>query len=133
MVSSIHVKWHDLDQKVITAKMDNGWTWEEMYLAVGRIEALLDSVDYPVCTIFDLTDTEQIPPHALRNLKKLNKSAHPNQGKVAVIGSNLLAESLINIFIRVYDKLAKGADAKLFKTITDAYDFFEIDSLHDNV
>ena len=112
---------------MILVKMENGWTWGDMYLGATEIEALLDSVTQDVCTIMDFSESPLVPPHALTHLKNINRQSRANQIKLAIVGLNIVGKSVINIFIRLYGSLAQGTDIKLVSTTEDAYKFFNIE------
>ena len=127
MESKIIVQWHNSEQTILLLKMKSGWTWGDLYHAAAEGEALLDTVTHPVCTIADFSEANQIPPHALTHLKNMNRAARSNQTKLAIVGLNMVGESIINIFIRLYGALVQGADIKLVATIEDAYAFFNME------
>lgn len=131
---SITVSWHDPQRQVILVKLDAGWDWQDMRQSILDTEDLLDSVNYPVFTLYECSEARHIPPHALANIRTLNRSAHENQSKVAVVGLGLAGQSILNIFIKVYGSLYQGSNTRLVQTINDAYQFFgiEIPPTHDS-
>lgn len=128
MDSKISVGWHNPEQTIILIKMELGWTWGDMYHAATETYALVDTVKHSLFIIADLSEANRIPPHALTHLRNINREAHPNLSKLAIVGLNVVGESLANIFIRLYGALGTGADVKLVSTVEDAYQFFNVEA-----
>lgn len=127
MTSKIIVEWDNVEKTILMVSICEDWSWADMYQAIDDINRLLDTVAYPVYTIMDFTHATHIPDNALLNLKKLNRSHHPNQDKTAVIGLGFYGQNLINMFIQLHGKLAKGNDVKLVDDLQAAYEFFDIE------
>lgn len=124
---SITVSWHDPQRQVILVKLDAVWDWQDMRQSIADTEVLLDSVNYPVFTLYECSEAKHIPPHALSNIRSMNRTAHQNQSKVAVVGLSLTGQSILNIFIKIYGSLYQGNNTRLVQTISDAYQFFGIE------
>jgi hypothetical protein len=128
MDSKITVEWGNPEKTILLIKMHLGWTWGDMYQAAKEGEELVAIVGHPVCTIADFSEANQIPPRALTHIKNMNRPAHKNQTKLAIVGLNLVGKSMINIFIQLYGAFVSGAEIKLVSTIEEAYEFFQIES-----
>jgi hypothetical protein len=128
MDSKITVQWHNPEQTILLIKMKFGWTWGDMYHAATEGEELVSSVTHSVCTIADFSEANQIPLHALTHLNNINRTARPNQTKLAIVGLSVVGKSMINIFIRLYGTFVQGADIKLVSTLEDAYKFFNVEA-----
>lgn len=127
MTSKIIVEWDNADKTVLMVSVSDDWSWADMYRAIDEINLALDTVSYPVYTIMDFTLATHIPDNALLHLSRLNRSHHPNQDKTAVVGLGIYGQNLINMFIQLHGKLAKGNDVKLVNDLQAAYEFFDIE------
>jgi hypothetical protein len=103
-----------------------------MEAAIQEITTLLDAVEHKVDTIFDATDAGPMPPNAFAYLRKMNRSTHPNQDNVAVVGLTPLARTLLNTFGKLYG-LAKGSDTRFMSTLDETRAFLaEKQASHDS-
>ncbi len=120
----IKVTWDNEQKTILHVHVHGAWTWANMETAIQEVTSLLDTVEHKVDTIFDATGAGPIPPNAFAYLRKMNRSSHPNQDKVAVVGLTPLARTLMNTFSKVYG-LAKGSDTRFMATLGEARAYLE--------
>jgi len=101
---AIEVDWYDEDHDTILIEVKGVWTWEEMATALTRCNEMFDSVSYLVYTIFDFTNASRLPQGVLTNLRRLNRSVHPNSGAVMLVGLSAGYRLIMDVFARLYGK-----------------------------
>src|SRR5262245_62009158 len=101
---AIEVYWHDDSHDTIVIDVKGVWTWEEMGTALDKCNTLFDSVDYLVYTMFDFTTAASLPQGVLTNIRRLNRTVHPNSGAVMLVGLNAAYRMIVDVFGRLYGK-----------------------------
>lgn len=101
----IIVKWYDTEKQNICYEVVGRWTWEDLFVAIDEAVQLLDTVDYPVNLILDMTQTSHVPTLAVREMGKVANAptmSHPNTKKLLVVGANSYIEIMLNVFKKVF-------------------------------
>lgn len=99
---SVTTEWHDDHKTVILYTVSDPWTWDEMYKGIDDCYAMMETVQHSVDTIFDIRESNGLPPSALANIRTLNRRRHENSRHVVVIGLRAFHRSILNTFARLY-------------------------------
>lgn len=121
---TVTVIWDDDDKTIQRFIYDGMWTWDELYGALSKGHQMLDTVDYPVDSIVDMSGTNFIPSGAMLHLKRVFSigSAHPNYSGITVF---LEAEGFIravHMMVRdVYPESAQNIDFIFASSLEEAH------------
>src|SRR5258708_3010123 len=114
----VQVSWDDDAQTIIRWDYAGKWAWTEVSSAFERVNQMMHSVQHPVSIIHDLTQSAGLPGGALRNGERFTTGLAENWEISVVVGSGTFAESMLNIFRKVYAKL--GDRYKTAPTLDEA-------------
>jgi hypothetical protein len=116
----ITVEWDNPEKTVIRMSMIGTWTWDEAYTRASEGYALLESVDYEVGIIIDMTQSHHVPDRAISNAQAMIRRRHPRTGLTVFVRANTLFTTMWNIFSRIYTALAKKQNSVFADTLEDA-------------
>jgi hypothetical protein len=116
----ITVEWDNPEKTVVRMTMIGKWTWDEAYAGAAEGYALLESVDYEVGVILDMTQTHHTPDRAITNAQAMIKRRHPRTGLTVFVRANTLFTTMWNIFSRLYTVLAHKQNSVFAQTLDEA-------------
>lgn len=101
----ITVDWYEEEKRNICYRLIARWSWEDLFTAIDEAVVLLDSVDYPVNLVLDMTNTTHVPTLAVNSLAKVASAptmTHPNTKQILMFGANKYIELMMNIFKKFF-------------------------------
>ena len=119
---SIQVEWLDNKQRIIVLTMIGRWQWDEMFDAIETCHRMMDTVDYPVRTLFDFTRNMTWPLNPLANMNRANQLRHPRSSTVAIVGLSRFFQSIVDLFQR-FGKFSNPNGVRFFATLPEAIEF----------
>jgi hypothetical protein len=105
---TVQTDWDDEDHTVIRTQFIGAWTWEEAHAATDTLIQMIDSVDYTIGVITDLSDSSRIPPFVFHEVRTLLAKRHPRVGASVVVSSNFMIGSLWKTIAQTYGRLVNG-------------------------
>jgi hypothetical protein len=119
---SIQVQWLDDTQRIIVLTMVGRWQWDEMFDAIEACHQMMDTVDYPVRTLFDFTRNVTWPLNPLANMRRANKLQHPRSSTVAIVGISRFFQAIVDLFQR-FGNFSNPNGVHFFATMPEAVDY----------
>jgi hypothetical protein len=116
----ITVEWDNPEKTVVRMAMMGVWSWDEAYEKADEGYAMLQSVDYEVGIIIDMTQSHHIPDHAISNAQAMIKRRHPRTGLTVFVRVSTFFTAMWNIFSRVYTALAHKQNSVFATTLEEA-------------
>jgi len=81
---TINITWVNSDQTVIKLEFPPVWTWNDLYDAKHRVEAMLDQADHDCAVLYILPSNAKIPENLLSNALRLLREGHA-RAKLSVV------------------------------------------------
>jgi hypothetical protein len=119
----IQVMWDDERKWAVRYVFAPKWSWEDLKNAFRDVHMLMDTVDYPVHSILDMTQTNALPEHAITQIGKIGLSdmAHKNQSRLMVlVGMSAFVRAIISAAGKVFKPLNEHNDLRFVKTLEEA-------------
>ena len=93
----IDVNWNDSANNIVVWKFTAPWTFPEFYAAQKEVDAMIDTVEGYVDSIF-LTSLEQkIPLYGLTHLRKIIAQQHKRHRYTVIVGARTFLSSLLKL------------------------------------
>lgn len=105
---TVHTDWDNEAHTILRTQFIGAWTWEEAHAATDVLLQLIDSVDYTVAVITDLSGSSRIPPFAFREIRALLGKRHPRAGTSVTVGANFMMASLWKTIAQTYGWLVNN-------------------------
>ena len=123
---SIDVSWGNEDKTYVYLRVVGEWKWPEYHLSVVQANAHIESVDYPVCIVTHLidTDAQRLPKQAFSQWQKSMKNTPANLRMVIIVPG----KPIIRIFLDTAYKIFSPFITFKFRmaaTLEDAQDIVE--------
>jgi hypothetical protein len=118
---SIDIRWDNKEKTIIRHTYSGEFTWDEFAAMNRETEAMLDSVDHEVDILANLEDLV-MPKDALANFPKVARApyfTHSRVGLVVFSGASHFAQTLIDLFGKVYGTAARVVTVP---TLEEAYE-----------
>src|SRR5689334_21301759 len=103
----IETQWENDEKQVIVSVYTGLWGLDEFYQAVETCNRLMDSVDYPVNLILDMSKSTTLPNGFMGAIRSMSQKPHPQMGVMAIVG----ASKLVQIFTDLVAKIYRGRTA----------------------
>jgi hypothetical protein len=126
MAMGIQVAWLDDKQRIIVYTFANKWKWDELFAAIETCHRMMDTVDYPVRTIFDVSRMVGWVENPIANMKRANEFYHPRSSTVALVGVSRILRSIVTLFQR-FTRFSNPNGVHFFNTLPEAVDFLNIE------
>ena len=84
----ITVEWNDQSQARIDCRFSDPWSIEQFIESRKSCHRMLKSADRAIPVLLDLRATHAVPAGALRHFSAMQRTAHPRQGQLIVLGLN---------------------------------------------
>ncbi len=121
---AIETKWENDDKQVIVVTYTGRWELDEFYQTFEMCNQLMDSVDYPVNVIFDMSKSLALPNGFMGAIRSLSKKPHHNLGVMAIVGANKLVQIFTDIVAKIY-KGTMNRTTYMVQTYEEAHDVFQ--------
>jgi hypothetical protein len=124
----VTVIWDDEKQTTQRYIYEGLWTWDEAHEALVEGQQQLDSVDYPVDSIVDMSDTKFIPSGAMVHLKRIFAlgGAHPNfSGLTVFYKAEGYVKAMHQMVAEVYPDAAKNIEFLFASSLEEARDILK--------
>lgn len=118
----ITVEWDNPEKTIIRQTYTGSWTWDDLEKASDQVNALQDTVDHRVHLLADLRNGKTLPENPIKQAANVHRN-HPNNGKVVIVGGNLVVRGLFRMIAKVYPVL--GATLNFVDTFEEAYAIFK--------
>ncbi len=102
----IEIKWSQQASNTVVWTFTAPWTFEEFYDTKLRVDAMIDSVEGIVDSIFLTTPEQKLPPRAVTHLRNIVAQQHKRHRYIVVVGAKTFLSTLINVIT----KLVPNAD-----------------------
>jgi hypothetical protein len=132
MTMGVQVKWLDDKQHVIIYTFANKWKWDDLYAAIETSHRMMDTVGYPVRTIFDVSRMVGWVENPIANMKRANEFYHPRSSTVALVGVSGMLRSIITLFQR-FTRFSNPNGVYFFDTLPEAIDFLHAEAASEYV
>ncbi|MEO8607992.1 MAG: hypothetical protein ABI690_08930 [Chloroflexota bacterium] len=97
-MEKITVSWFDDSKTAILCTYNQeGWTWEDFFVALEQQRALIESVSQPkVDIVVDVRKSTWLPKDGslLTGMRKFSNERHPHQGQTIVVGARGMVASI---------------------------------------
>jgi hypothetical protein len=118
----VQVNWLDDKQRIIVFTLASKWKWDELFAAIETCHRMMDTVDYPMRTIFDVSRMVGWVENPIANIKRANEFHHPRSSTVALVGVSGMLRSIITLFQR-FTRFSNPNGVYFFNTLPEAIDF----------
>jgi len=115
----VSAEWDNESQTIIRIRIDDPWDLDEYSQATLHAWSLMQTVDYSVHLIIDLTDTFTFPKNLLSAAPTINSHVHPRQGLVIGVKISPYLQAVMRVAIRVFPRL--GQNVLFTQTLQEAY------------
>lgn len=105
----IKVDWYEEEKHNICYYISAIWTWDELIFAIDEVVILLDSVDYRVKLIIDITETRHFPTVQFPEMTQIARAptmSHPNTAELLMVGENRYMKLMFRVFKRLFPDAA---------------------------
>lgn len=127
----VQVDWLD-DKQIIVYTFANKWKWDELFAAIEMCHQMMDEVEHPVRTIFDVSRMVGWVENPIANMKRANEFYHPRSSTVAVVGVSRMLRSIITLFQR-FTGFSNKSGVYFFNTLPEAVDFLHTEIIYEVV
>ena len=90
----ITVEWNDKSKSLIECRIQDPWSIEQLIEARKSWHRMIKTIDDLVPILLDMRETHDVPAGALRHLTAIQRTPHPRQGHLYVLGLNPNYEKL---------------------------------------
>lgn len=114
----IRVNWYEKEKRNIWYRISEIQGWSDLPLTFQEVLKLLDSVDYQVNLIIDMTETERLPALQLSEMKQIANApamSHPNTTELLAVGMNRYMRMMFRVFKQIFPHAASRY--KLFSSM----------------
>lgn len=119
----VKVRWEDDTHRCIRYDISGIWTWDELYAAVDEVNAMLDTLDYPVLFITNMGEAVSSPPGLAVQIRNFMKLRHRNAGATVLVIRNPFWITLYDVISRVNPTLRE--QYRVVRTVDEAYAVIE--------
>jgi hypothetical protein len=116
----IKLWWEDEAQTIFCWHLEGHWTWEEFRARLPLAAAAQRSVDHRVDVLFDMRQTDHLPPAAVHHVRQVLASMPDNVGLLVMVGPNIFVKAALATFSSLYKQSAKKF--RLVDTLDEAYE-----------
>ncbi len=117
---SIQVAWYNDEKSVLVYSYKGTWDMEEFYKTYNQGARMMDEVQHPVSTVFDLTSCGPMPSGFMGTIRDLSQNPHDNLDHMFIVGANPFVQGFVNLLGRVIPRNKKGHRTFFVSTIEDA-------------
>jgi hypothetical protein len=104
----VSTTWDNEAKNTVLVTYSTKWTWDELYAAMDRLNAMTDTVEGTVDVIQDWRLSPRLPLNAMLHAKNLISKFHPRVGTNVYVGMNPLVTGIWNSFVQVYPSALRG-------------------------
>jgi len=105
----LNYKWADEAPGILICVFESEWTWDEVFSQLKAITEMTEASPEPIIdSIADLSKSRRFPTGNLAQMRRLMTFATPKIGLCIIISENLLIETAVNTFRRVFPPFAKN-------------------------
>ena len=97
---SIQVRWNDDSEKLVHFQFIGKWTLDDLYEALAAGYQLQNSKDFIVDMIFDMTQSNSLPPNIMSINSYVERNRNPHSLSV-VITKNAFVRTMADTFTRL--------------------------------
>ena len=96
---SVAVQWDNDEKTVIQLIFDGRWQWDDVRIAVGQVNQMIDSVEHPaVHVISNRGAAHWTPGNYAKNVREIIDLWHPRAGYRVSVVRNPVAREMFYIF-----------------------------------
>lgn len=97
----IEVRWSNDEKHTVIWKFSVPWNWNEFYAAQKQVDAMIDSVDGLVDSIFIVTLAQRLPAGGPTHLRKIIAQRHKRHDMIVMVGTNSFLTSILRVITLV--------------------------------
>lgn len=118
----IIVIWDDEEQTIVRFVYAGLWTWEEFNHVIREGNAMMDTVNHPVVSIVDMSNSSHVPPNALVHIKwAVDYSGNHNNSRIVVFaGATAFYKTMLNVLTTLYPHINHAANFLHVNTLDEA-------------
>jgi hypothetical protein len=94
----IEVEWDDAAQTTLQFRVVRPWTWEQIFEAAVKSQAMARSMPHKVYTISDARAIGSLPPGILAQLRRALLNLAPNRGGMVLVSPNPALKAIVDLF-----------------------------------
>lgn len=118
---AISVSWDDDQHTIVRWVFGAGWTWDDFSTAQQMSNQLIESVDYSVDIIGDLSNTSGLPANALTAYRGFVDWTASNLDMIVLVGAGRFVKAMVSVFVKVMPGKAPGTHFVFADTLDRAY------------
>lgn len=123
---TIKLEWLDEQKSALVYQFPERWAWDDFYAVKTEADQWLDTCEWDVALLFEMSETRAIPPGALAQSRYLIGKTHPRGKPIILIGRNRMIEALLKMASRFSPNI--GSLIRTASTLDEAREF--VASLH---
>jgi hypothetical protein len=98
------VVWDNTEKTVVRFIYGETWTWEDFHSAISAANQMMDSVEHPVVSIVDLSQSRHVPDNPTRHIRQVvNESRNHNNSNISVfLNADDFVQAICHASQRIY-------------------------------
>ncbi len=98
----VNVTWKDEAKTVLVFAYEGHWDLNDFYAAIKKGDTLLDEVNHLAHLVLDVGGSKTAPNGLMNAMSNTSRKLHPNTGLMIMVGMNVFARALINMYFKIY-------------------------------
>jgi hypothetical protein len=115
----VSMDWDNPERTIIRVTFEGVWGADDIYRMINKGVSMLETVDHPVDSIFDFTNSTFSPKNLLSTAEKMENELKTNHRLAILVKANIYIKSLLKV-ARVFAPQAL-ANLHFVGTIDQAY------------
>lgn len=90
----VAIAWESEQKRILHYRLDNEWTWDELFAAKKQANEMMDMVSHKLGIIIEAPSQPSLPPNIIVNARNALRSAHPNTVVIVIIAVHPLIRTM---------------------------------------
>jgi hypothetical protein len=103
----INVTWKNAAKTILVFSYEGRWDLNDFYQSNEKANFMLDEVDHPVDLVLDVVASRTAPNGLMNAMNNTSRKLHPNTRLMIMVGLNVFARALINMYFKIYPAMYK--------------------------
>lgn len=118
----VSVEWDNPEKTIVRFIYAGKWTWEDFYKYIDQANSMMDTVDKPVVSIIDMSESSYLPPGAamhIRNVVRMSMS-HNNSNISVYLQAGRFLSAFMDVLNKSYPDLMSNTAWLYTDTLEEA-------------
>lgn len=118
----ISVQWDNEEKTILRVYYPERWIWPDLYDAVDRTQAMLNSVSHPVKILVDMSKSMFLPTGSTSHVSNMLTAPHANATVMVVVGASGYLKSFLEVFSEMFNPASNARKILLARTLEEGYE-----------